>query len=362
MFSLGNTSYNSYIASSVSGQITNMIGGIAAAIYDGNYQMGAYGASQVLQYNDSAGLKKKQNPDGPWSVYDLSNGNDPYLVATSDRPDLSGKLTFVYSRFTDSGTFWDGETLGDFVQQIRDEGSFSQLANVDIPSFDGSTISTQGQSEIVPGDWGDLIKYHSQLGFSVGSSGLRNRIHCAGRICLHPIYRRCGNQAIWTKFRERSDVWRSLGNCGRSGGRLAETSYSPAARAAETQAFSPEVSNLGTNLIEDSVPATSSLSVDNLSLDASDAAVGPEKIFLSLDTADTWGNPATLEQHFLHHGADFGATNVDEYAKMASDFFQSAIQNDLPIKINTDGTIRIYDPETNAFGSFNPDGNDKDIL
>ena len=100
MFSLGNTSYNSYIANSVNGQITNMIGGIAAAIYDGNYQMGAYGASQVFQYNDSAGLKKKQNPDGPWSVYDLSNENDPYLVATSDRPDLSGKLTFVYSRFT----------------------------------------------------------------------------------------------------------------------------------------------------------------------------------------------------------------------------------------------------------------------
>ena len=52
LFQLGNTGYNSYVTNSVSGQLTNIVGGIASSIYDGNYQMGAYGANQVFTYND----------------------------------------------------------------------------------------------------------------------------------------------------------------------------------------------------------------------------------------------------------------------------------------------------------------------
>ena len=76
-------------------------------------------------------------------------------------------MTFLSSEYTRSGVFWDGETLGDFIKQIRAEGSFAALAGVDMPSFEGSTISTKGQNEIIPGAW-DLTIYHSQFGFPSG--------------------------------------------------------------------------------------------------------------------------------------------------------------------------------------------------
>ncbi|MCP4308337.1 MAG: hypothetical protein GY788_26345, partial [bacterium] len=33
-----------------------------------------------------------------------------------------------------------------------------------------------------------------------------------------------------------------------------------------------------------------------------------------LPTAETWGRLDTLDDHFLRHGADFGASTADEYA------------------------------------------------
>jgi hypothetical protein len=71
----------------------------------------------------------------------------------------------------------------------------------------------------------------------------------------------------------------------------------------------------------------------------------------------TWGRPATLDRHFADHGSDFGARTADEYANMASDFFQRGIVKGLPIKIDPrTGVIRIYDPATNTFGAYNPSG------
>jgi hypothetical protein len=112
LFSLGNTSYNSYVTRSVSGQITNLVGGIAAAIYDGNYQLGAYGANQVFTYNDESTLRLEKdgklhreygvptndpsaaytNPDGlPITYYSVGTYNPETGMDTLD-PQLQ-KLT-----------------------------------------------------------------------------------------------------------------------------------------------------------------------------------------------------------------------------------------------------------------------------
>lgn len=43
---------------------------------------------------------------------------------------------------------------------------------------------------------------------------------------------------------------------------------------------------------------------------------------LMLSAADSWARPATLARHFADHGADFGASSADEYARRASLFLQ----------------------------------------
>jgi RHS repeat-associated protein len=80
---------------------------------------------------------------------------------------------------------------------------------------------------------------------------------------------------------------------------------------------------------------------------------------VGLTTAQSWGNAGVLARHFKDHGADFGAANADEYASMASHFLQSAQKRRLPTKIDSDGVIRVYDKNTNTFGSYNPDGTTK---
>ena len=77
---------------------------------------------------------------------------------------------------------------------------------------------------------------------------------------------------------------------------------------------------------------------------------------LRLSTEESWGNPGSLARHFRDHGADFGATSAEEYASEASSFFQRGLQDGLPTKIDSDGVIRIYDPESNTFGAYNADG------
>ena len=78
-----------------------------------------------------------------------------------------------------------------------------------------------------------------------------------------------------------------------------------------------------------------------------------------LDPAESWGRPNTLADHFARHGADFGAKTAEEYAEMASKFLQEALANGYPTKIGPGGTIRVYDPSTNTFGSYNSDGTTK---
>jgi len=77
---------------------------------------------------------------------------------------------------------------------------------------------------------------------------------------------------------------------------------------------------------------------------------------LNLSAEDSWGNPSSLEDHFLRHGADFGATSADQYANDASQFLQQALKDGYPVKVDADGVIRAYDPETNTFGAYNANG------
>ena len=91
-------------------------------------------------------------------------------------------------------------------------------------------------------------------------------------------------------------------------------------------------------------------------LEAVGGTTAAETTTLSLDTATTWGRADTLADHFARHGADFGAQTADEYANMASQFLQDSQRAGLPTKIDSQGVIRVFDPQTGTFGAFNPNG------
>jgi len=73
----------------------------------------------------------------------------------------------------------------------------------------------------------------------------------------------------------------------------------------------------------------------------------------------SWGNPASLPDHFARHGRDFGARNADEYALLAYQFLHRATVEPYRAKIDNQRVLRIYDPRTGSFGAYNPDGTTK---
>jgi pyocin large subunit-like protein len=73
------------------------------------------------------------------------------------------------------------------------------------------------------------------------------------------------------------------------------------------------------------------------------------------DLRSNWGNPATLADHFARHGADFGARSAEEYARLAMIFGQRAQRGELPVKMDNDGTLRVFEAKTGAFGAYNDD-------
>jgi len=78
---------------------------------------------------------------------------------------------------------------------------------------------------------------------------------------------------------------------------------------------------------------------------------------LELPETESWGRPETLQDHFDRHGSDFNCASEPEYAHRSSDFLQRSQADNQPTKIDpASGTIRVYDPETNTFGSYNADG------
>lgn len=85
------------------------------------------------------------------------------------------------------------------------------------------------------------------------------------------------------------------------------------------------------------------------------ATKGAEDV-LRLPASESFGNAAKLEDHFVRHGADFGATSAEDYAGRASEFLQRSQRGGLPTKIDEEGVIRAYDPKTNSFGAYNANG------
>lgn len=73
----------------------------------------------------------------------------------------------------------------------------------------------------------------------------------------------------------------------------------------------------------------------------------------------TWGNIPSLQDHFIRHGSDFGAKSPDDYAAQAWRFRERAVTERLPMKLDSDGTVRAFDPKTRAFAAFNRDGTTK---
>lgn len=76
-------------------------------------------------------------------------------------------------------------------------------------------------------------------------------------------------------------------------------------------------------------------------------------------TRETWGTMASLPDHFSRHGADFNAKDADDYARLAWEFLQRARSEGLPMKVDEDGVLRVFDPKTRAFASYNRDGKTK---
>ena len=76
-------------------------------------------------------------------------------------------------------------------------------------------------------------------------------------------------------------------------------------------------------------------------------------------TRETWGNVGSLPDHFARHGADFHAKDADEYARMAWEFGQRSKQGGLLVKVDDDGTRRVFDPKSGAFAAYNRDGTTK---
>ncbi len=73
-----------------------------------------------------------------------------------------------------------------------------------------------------------------------------------------------------------------------------------------------------------------------------------------------WGNPNTLQDHFDRHGRDFGAKNQNDYARQANELFNN--RDEYLVKVDDDGVLRIYDPDTNSFGAYNENGSTRSFF
>ncbi|RUO76542.1 hypothetical protein CWI84_11675 [Idiomarina tyrosinivorans] len=77
--------------------------------------------------------------------------------------------------------------------------------------------------------------------------------------------------------------------------------------------------------------------------------------------AVNWGNPDTLIDHVERHGSDFGITDPTEYGEFAQDFFNNRNAPGVETIVDSNGVTKVYDPATNTFASYNPDGTTKTI-
>lgn len=86
------------------------------------------------------------------------------------------------------------------------------------------------------------------------------------------------------------------------------------------------------------------------------ASKGPPPAGKAPPARQTWANAATLRDHFERHGADFAAVSPEDYAAQAWRFFQRAKSEGLPVKIDPEGTLRVWDPKSRAFAAYTRQG------
>lgn len=73
----------------------------------------------------------------------------------------------------------------------------------------------------------------------------------------------------------------------------------------------------------------------------------------------TWGSPRTLPDHFDRHGRDFRAVSAEDYAAQAWLFLVRACADGLPAKEDSEGVVRVFDPQSGVFAAYNRDGTTK---
>ena len=69
---------------------------------------------------------------------------------------------------------------------------------------------------------------------------------------------------------------------------------------------------------------------------------------------NTWANPKKLKEHFDRHGKQFNSPNSQDYARQAHELYRNRMQHQH--KTDEFGVTRVYDAETNSFGSYNTQG------
>ena len=205
LFNQGNTSYNSYVANSLSGQLTSIAGGIAASVYDGNYQMGAYGANQIFQNNDKVVIEKKQNADGLYNVdvIDDNTGTVYRDIGESTTPDASGQLINLSLAAQESNLLWDGESIQDVTGVLQNAGAFLSLVGNHDPvywavnglpgSINGNTVSAQ-----VPADSTTYYSYSAPTATAIGA-GYVNGTPAADGSTQFPATQSLNRSSSWTE-------------------------------------------------------------------------------------------------------------------------------------------------------------------
>ena len=76
-------------------------------------------------------------------------------------------------------------------------------------------------------------------------------------------------------------------------------------------------------------------------------------------TRKIWANLPSLPDHFARHGGDFHAKDEDDYARLSWEFLQHAKTDGLPAKVDEEGVLRVFDPKSGTFASYNRDGTTK---
>ncbi len=123
------------------------------------------------------------------------------------------------------------------------------------------------------------------------------------------------------------------------------------------------ISGLG-DLISDAIPSLSDFGFPDAEFPDTISGGDAQDVFTGGDggdklpgnVPDTWANPDKFNRHYESHGKDFNYPSPQEYSKQDQDFRNRAEIEKLPSVRTQDGYTKVYDPKTNTFGVYNPEG------